>query len=158
MIQNPVLFLDFDGVLHQDDIIIKNDIIYDVSDRHLFEWLPWLSETLLQNNTFKSLRIVLCTAWVNKYGYDYCVNQLGPLSILVIGHTNQENNSSRFNQIIEFVKLHGLDSWLVLDDTPDWPDQYKDFLVNPNSVCALQENSIRNELLLKLTLLCQTSK
>lgn len=62
----PVLFLDFDGVLHPDEVYrVRDKIVLKMDGFCLFEWASLLEEILAP---YPSLSIVLSTSWARVLG------------------------------------------------------------------------------------------
>ena len=87
----PILYLDYDGVLHPSDVRITKaeplrPRIYQngrPTDRLLFENAPLLACIL---EAFPEVRISLATSWVRILGYEFAVQQLPPaLRARVVG-------------------------------------------------------------------------
>jgi hypothetical protein len=61
-IAGPVLYLDFDGVLHPDEIYrIRGRIVLRCDGMNLFEWAPLLVDHL---EPYPDPRIILSTSWI----------------------------------------------------------------------------------------------
>ena len=64
----PTLFLDFDGVLHPDEVYrVGGRIVLRVDGFSLFEWSSILDELLAP---YPGTQIVLSTSWVRILGFD----------------------------------------------------------------------------------------
>lgn len=78
---NPILYLDYDGVLHPADVRVTNTDplrprIYQggqPTNRALFEHASLLAHVL---ELFPNIRISLATSWVRAFGYEFAVQQL----------------------------------------------------------------------------------
>lgn len=72
-----ILYLDFDGVLHDDAVYCSPDrgMYLDTLGRVLFEWMPILDELLAP---YPELRVVLSTSWVRAKGLVFATSQLSP--------------------------------------------------------------------------------
>lgn len=82
-----LLYLDFDGVLHPENVYIhrKRGIYLDAPGKALFEWMPVLEELVAPH---PALKIVLSTSWVRERSYSFAKRQLSPrLQERVIGAT-----------------------------------------------------------------------
>lgn len=135
---NPVLYLDFDGVLHPDQVYTttKKGIVLRAHGHQLFEGALILEEILAP---YPDVKIVLSTSWVIVKGYSYARQQLLPsLSSRVIGATFHTRLMDRYEflkftrgqQIASDVNRRGAGAWLALDDDADgWPPYYSDRLV-----------------------------
>jgi hypothetical protein len=127
-----LLYLDFDGVLHHEDVWWHARIgpYLQAPDHYkLFQHLELL-ETLLA--PYPNVRIILSTSWVRRYGCSKAAKQLGPqLRQRVLGATfhsrmNQEHFIAlpRGRQVWEDVLRRKPLDWLALDDDGDgWPPE-----------------------------------
>jgi hypothetical protein len=158
----PVLYLDFDGVLHPADVRVTRDEplrprIYNrgqPTDRPLFQHQLLLAILL---RPYPEVRIVLSTSWARAFGYEFAVNQLMPeLRERVVGAA-MEPARTRFETIGVDVESRGLTRWIALDDDRDgWPEEVRHLLVAPtNPVFALAEPGVAEELAEKLAALCE---
>jgi hypothetical protein len=130
----PVLYLDFDGVLHpyQDEYCI-----FEIPEHVLFKFEPLLESQL---EPFPQVKIVLSTTWVkNKTGSGALFYPSPGLQRRVVGATwDHEARSyrvpvdaphrllSRYEQIAADVAWRKPSTWFALDDDfKEWPgDQY----------------------------------
>lgn len=61
-IEGPVLYLDFDGVLHPDEVYrIRGRIVLRFDGMNMFEWAPLLAEHL---EPYPDVQIILSTSRV----------------------------------------------------------------------------------------------
>lgn len=147
-----VLYLDFDGVLHPDDVYwYRNKGIVLQSPGHaLFEHVDLL-ESLLE--PYPELKIVLSTSWVRAEDFNFAKSRLSQsLQRRVIGATYHSamkreyglsglSNGAlhgyfaqltRYQQIQGDLKRRAPHVWLALDDdTKGWPAEEEDNLVAP---------------------------
>jgi len=63
---NPVLFLDFDGVLHPDAVFMTQNGPTLRAEGSLFMWSDLLVEAL---EDFPHVQVVLSTSWVRHLGF-----------------------------------------------------------------------------------------
>lgn len=160
---NPLLYLDFDGVLHSDEVFMDfKRRIYIKGSGKLFEHCDKLIETL---ESHPDVKIVLSTTWVRVKGYGRALKRLPqPLQERVIGATwhsyfkgdtemtNWWENSTRFQQIQRDVRLRKASQWLALDDdTEGWPESMESHLVACESEYGLSKPEVQNNLVLKLS-------
>lgn len=146
----PVMFLDLDGVAHDDDVYWspKRGVYMRDMQRRLFEYLPQLVEAL---KPFPEVRIVLSTSWVRQLGYTRTVGYLryhggSEFAARVIGatyhsiHTPQWDRQTRYAQIRADVTRRLLrDNWLALDNDSDgWPVHARWHLVDTQD-CGLRQ-------------------
>ena len=99
------LFLDFDGVLHPNDVV-KGQI---------FCRMPLLEEALIGSD----VRIVIASSWRHYETWEY-IELLFPASIrgllkactgaVLVGHW------ARWGEICAYVECNGVSDWVALDD------------------------------------------
>lgn len=127
-ISEPLLYLDFDGVLHPDaayrtkyGITLKN-----YPGHTLFENSELLVDALAP---YPEVKIVLSTSWVKELGFNNARKRLShELARRVIGatwHTRMDARQweylSRYQQVQQHATRHSVANWLALDDdTDDW--------------------------------------
>jgi hypothetical protein len=133
-----VLYLDFDGVLHDDEIYWspKRGIYGKTPGRTLFEWAPLLEDIL---KPYPEVRIVLSTSWVRVKSFNYAKYKLpASLQSRVIGATYHRRQmvshefaaTPRGRQVYADVLRRSPGFWMAIDDDPDgWPDQFRDNVV-----------------------------
>ncbi len=162
----PILYLDYDGVLHPADVRITKDDpqprVYDggrPTDHALFEHAPLL-ERILQ--PFPEVRISLATSWVRALGFEFAVQQLPPgLRQRVVGTIWQGfmltcPPPSRHDAITTDVEERSVQRWLALDDDIDgWHDNRRHLVVAPTDAWqGLAQPGVADELAEALELLC----
>lgn len=147
---SPVLYLDFDGVLHPAAVWLKpeNRTTPVLEERYagehaLFEHSRTLKELLAP---YPEVRLVLSTAWVLAYGIDYAASCLpGTLQARVIGSTFDIGRDgahftsvARGYQVVADAKRRGLRNWIALDDdVRDWPKGQRRRLIATDPVHGL---------------------
>lgn len=166
MINEPVLYLDYDGVLHPADVRVTLDeprrpqvyIRGEPTSHPLFEHVKLL-ESLLE--PFPTLRIILATSWVRELGFDFALSQLTPgLQSRVVGATWRQGMRiqppARYYCIQVDAEERGLEQWLALDDDLYcWPEKELHRVVAPTDrLLGLAEPGIAEELQAKLSILC----
>ena len=144
-----ILFLDFDGVLHYDDVLVRDDspILYNPCVT-LFQWVDPLIDALVPHTRVK---IVLSTSWVGVFGYDKALAALPEaLRQRVIGATYTDQSwypKTRYQQIAEHVEKHQIPRWLAIDDDViGWPDDQRHSLVECSSWHGLSQPETQVEL------------
>ena len=163
----PVLYLDYDGVLHPADVRVTKDEphqprVYQAgraTPHPLFEHAPLL-ERILQ--PFPAVRISLSTSWVRTLGYEFARQQLPPgLRERVVGTVWQGfllnyPPRTRHDAITTDVEERGVQRWLALDDDVDgWPDRRRHLVVAPTDTWqGLAQPGLADELTAALDLLC----
>jgi len=143
-IDSPVLYLDFDGVLHPDAVYrVHGEIILKYDGIGLFEWAPLLVELLAP---YPDIRIVLSTSWVRVISYDKARARLPPELIeRVIGATWHSSMNvywwhglTRYQQVSLHARRHKVQQWLAIDDdATGWPDEALRHLVPTDSMLGL---------------------
>jgi hypothetical protein len=149
-----VLFLDFDGVLHREQVLWhpKRGAYAAPPGFQLFEHAGLLARLL---EPYPTVRIVLSTAWVRRYGC-YRTTKLLPAGLRerVIGatHHSQMNQAEfiekpRGQQVWEDVLRRRPRDWFALDDDPEgWELELRNHVVltderygisSPETIAAL---------------------
>lgn len=165
-IEPPVLYLDYDGVLHPADVRVtaaepRQPRVYQGSrptSHPLFEHVTLLERCL---EPFPDVKIILATSWVRVLGYEYTVQQLPPaLRERVVGTVWQgplleHPPRTRYDAIQTDADARGLTRWLALDDDVEgWPDGHRKHLIAPNNAWyGLSEPDVADELAEALALL-----
>lgn len=166
MTSHPILYLDYDGVLHPADVRVSRDAplqpkVYirgRPTSHPLFEHTQLLESIL---KPFPGLRIILATSWVREFGFDYALERLTPsLKARVVGSTWRQGMKfeppARYYCIQIDAEDRGVERWLALDDDLYcWPNQELHRVVAPTDrVLGLAEPGIAEELKAKLSALC----
>lgn len=154
-----VLFLDFDGVLHPDDVYRNRSGLELRAPGQLMMHAGMLIEILKE---FPLVRISLSTSWVRILGYRRARAALPPeLQALTVSSTWHSRMPkapfegydmySRYQQIHAAVTRAGLTNWLALDDDPfeSWPDHDRR-LIRTDPDLGLSSLPTQEELWLKL--------
>jgi len=132
-----VLYLDFDGVLHHEDVRWrpKRGPYLDAPGHSLFEHAALLEELL---QPYPQLGIVLSTTWARVYSCYAAAKRLPPgLRDRVIGATWHSampeqtfKEKPRGTQVLEDIARRRPFAWLALDDTDDgWPMEIRDHVL-----------------------------
>jgi hypothetical protein len=166
-IQPPVLYLDFDGVLHPADVRVtasepQRPRVYQggrPTNHPLFEHAALLEHVLAP---FADVKIILATSWVRVLGYEYTVQQLKAelrerlLGTIWQGELLEYPPRARYDAIQTDATSRGLTQWLALDDDVDgWPEDARYRLIAPNnSWYGLAQPGVADELSEALALLC----
>lgn len=157
LIRGPVLYLDFDGVLHPDDVYrIRGRIVLQHDGMSLFEWAPLLAQHL---EPYPDTRIILSTSWVRVLSFNearaWLPDTLGSRVIGATWHSAMDqfwwHNLSRYQQISLHAKRHRISRWLAIDDdTEGWPDGSRGQLVHTDPMLGIATPDTRALLLRKL--------
>ncbi len=157
-----LLFLDYDGVLHPDEVfLLSNGRVELRADGSLFMWAPTLMELISDLD----VQVVLSTSWVRHLGFKRARKALPePLSSRVVGATWHSamkrsgpghiiwDEQSRYEQIESYLaRLPSKQSWLAIDDdTIGWPDDKRKHLVRTDPRLGLSDLRVRRELAQRL--------
>ncbi|KWU23361.1 HAD domain-containing protein [Burkholderia cenocepacia] len=126
---HSVLYLDFDGVLHPNEVYqTKKGIVLRAPGHNLFEHAPIIERLL---TPYPDVRIVLSTSWVLAKGFSFARDQLPEaLRSRVIGATFHRQYMrrdefvcmSRGMQVYSDSTRRGAGGWIALDDdSVGWP-------------------------------------
>lgn len=163
----PILYLDFDGVLHPADVRVTEEeperarvyIGGRPSDHPLFEHAPLL-ESLLE--PYPEVRIVLATMWARAMGLEFAAKQLPAglwsrvIDTVWRGSLLEYPPGFRYDVIQIDAESRGLTEWLALDDdTNYWPaDQLYRLVATTHYFDALAEPGVAEELSEALAMMC----
>jgi hypothetical protein len=160
-----VLFLDFDGVLHPDDVYRTRSGLVLRAPGHLMMHAGILVEILKE---FPKVKISLSTSWVRILGYRRAraalPSGLQSLTVSSTWHSRMPrapfegyDMHSRYRQIRAAVTRAGLTNWLALDDDPfaSWPDHDRR-LIRTDPDLGLSSVLTQEELRFKLRALMRT--
>jgi hypothetical protein len=142
-----VLYLDFDGVLHPEDVRRdrkRRPYVASPPGHTLFEHADLVADLL---RPYPEVRIVLSTSWVRVYdSVSRATKCLPPeLRLRVIGATYHRQMSvdgflqmSRGMQVWADVQRRSPDAWLAIDDDDsNWPTWCREQLVRTDEVLGL---------------------
>lgn len=140
-----VLFLDFDGVLHPNDVYLEKRRPVLRAEGELFMWAPSLVDAL---KCYPHVQIVLSTSWSRVFGFERAKNALPTaLRERVVGATWHSqmgrcqlggmklqyswwDEASRFEQILRYVDRARSLRWVAIDDQgQSWPPKYMKNLI-----------------------------
>ena len=110
--QDPVLFLDFDGVCHALDTAALDEDFKVISNPKLFEWLPILTDIL---EPFPNVKIIISSDWRRLFDDDSLIQILGPLGERFMGVV-ESRGSNRADEIRLEVTRRKLTRWVAIDD------------------------------------------
>lgn len=158
----PVLYLDYDGVLHNDACFWhpRRGAYLNAGPGHtLFQYAGMLEEYL---EPYPDIRIVLSTSWVRQYRCAGAAKRL-PHTVRdrVIGATYHSQmlgsafwDKPRWLQIWEDVLRRSPGSWLAIDnDVGDWPPELERHLVAADDAFGISPPGIQETLRRRLALL-----
>lgn len=154
-----VLYLDFDGVLHHEDVRWhprRGVYLNAPPSFSLFQHAGLLDALLAP---YPDLRIVLSTSWVRVLGYSRAVKRLTPsLQKRVVGATYHSHMHERAFamlprgiQVLDDVERRSPKDWLALDDDGSgWPKEHAHRLVLTDEHYGLSGPGISEQLVSKL--------
>lgn len=157
-----VIYLDFDGVLHSDEVYQDTrGRVYLRGPGQLFEYAPVLTAVLAPH---PDVRIVLSTSWVRVKGYDWVRKRLPKeLRDRVIGATwhsafaaDSEERfwwryASRYRQILRDVQRRQPAQWFAIDDDLEgWPDDDRVHVLDCSPLVGLGGTAAQAKLKTKL--------
>lgn len=156
-----MLYLDFDGVLHHEDVWRhpRRGLYFGAkgAGHTLFENAQLLEQLLAP---YPEVAIVLSTSWVRSLRYSHAAARL-PLSLRerVIGatfHTRMKANAfdslTRANQVLEDVARREPGAWVAVDDALGWPTDVLAHFVLSDPTAGIAAPSVTMDLEHKLWL------
>ncbi len=162
----PVVYLDFDGVLHPDEVYLQRGqgVVLRSQWGHLFMFAEKLEAALAP---YPAVRIVLSTSWVPTLGFDQSKARLpAGLQARIIGATYHSSmdaptpwggpsidwrGMARHQQILRHVRRHGVQDWIAIDDdVDDWPVSTRHRVIACDSDLGLGEIAAHAALLAAL--------
>lgn len=158
-----VLYLDFDGVLHHQDVWWhpRRGAFIKTPGYQLFEHMHLLEKAL---QPFPTVRIVLSTSWVHSRQYSRAAERLSlTLRERVVGATyHSAMNLEHFLMLPRGVQIHNDASrraprdWLAIDDDAHaWPTHLLHKLILTDGVLGISAPGVLEELEAKLMRLCK---
>lgn len=154
-----LIFLDFDGVLHPDEVYLKKGVPTLVGPGHLFMWAGELEQILAP---YPNVGLVLSTSWCVHRGYKRARAALpASLQERVIGSTwhSQMNRAEfldrmpRFHQILGWLARCNPKPrrWVAIDDDgAGWAEMNLDMLIHTNGATGLSDPSVQDQLIGRL--------
>jgi hypothetical protein len=125
MIVDPVLFVDFDGVLHPKavpclDVASNGRIAVNPSVSDLFVFLPILERILEPHPEF---RIVVSSSWRRHQTDNELKMFLGRLGSRMVGTTHRDKQFfCRHQEITAFCAEYAIEHWVAVDDDLPFPE------------------------------------
>ncbi len=162
-----VVYLDFDGVLHDDDVVWsrKLGIHMRTPGRVLFEWMPVLEELL---HPHPEVKVVLSTSWVRVKNFDFAKKQLSSeLQSRVIGATFHRRQMSKFEfdnqsrgaQILSDVRRRCPLTWFAIDnDDEAWPALCRQHLIKTDDRFGISDRGVQAAIRERLAALATLSE
>ncbi len=156
-----VLYLDLDGVLHPEDVILDIDgrpHVRSPQSATLFENASLLEQLL---EPYANVRIILSTSWVRTLGHDRTVAYLPPaLASRVVGSTyvpsgawgdSSSSAARRGREVLADVRRRAPWEWLAIDDCTDgWPEYALDHVVFSDPIKGIRHPTTHGDLMSKL--------
>lgn len=156
-----VLYLDYDGVLHPEDV-------YRHPKRGIYLWPGYIGHRLFENvdylvealAPYPEVQIVLSTSWVRVLGYSRARGYLPEaLNRRVIGATFHSAmprdiflEQSRPEQVLSDIRRRKPAAWLAIDDIVDgWPAECLQNFVPSHPVTGCGGAKVLSELKDKLS-------
>lgn len=155
-LNKPTVFLDFDGVLHPDEVyLVRNQPVLRMDGFSLFEWSGILAESL---DPYPAVQLVLSTSWVRLLGFEEAREHLPePLRQRVTGATwhatvpRRWTQMTRYEQVLHYIERHRTTRWLAIDDDgAGWAEKHLPNLVLTDSLLGLGVASAQADLRDKL--------
>jgi hypothetical protein len=158
-----VLYLDYDGVLHHENVLWHPRIgaYLSAPDGYVLFQHSELLERLLA--PYPAVQIVLSTTWVRRYGRTKAAKNLRPaLRSRVIGATfHSRMDEQRFSEVPRGMQVWSdvlrrkPRDWLALDDDwLDWPKWCLEKYVRTHEHEGLSDPAVQAEFREKLQELC----
>lgn len=162
-----VLYLDYDGVLHHDNVLVSPSIgpyLVAPEGYTLFQHAQLLEALLAP---YPHLQIVLSTTWVARYGCVQAAKHLRPaLRARVVGATFHPRWSAikrgdywdapRGMQVLSDVLRRKPRDWLALDDDwRHWPTNCLEKYVRTHAHAGLSDPAVEREFREKLQEMCK---
>lgn len=156
-LQRPVLYLDYDGVLHPSDVwMIDNQPVLQFKDDPsltLFCWAPILEEILAGVDKAGQIKIVLSTTWAHRFGFERASEHLPEsLKSRVIGVT-EGFPVPRLTQITVHAEDNQISRWIAIDDDFSATEKHQDKLIRCSGSLGISSIKVQQELRGKLEVL-----
>ena len=153
----PILFLDYDGVLHPDDVYLECGRPVLHATGQLFMWAPLLEDALVDH---PDVRIVLSTSWARELRFTRARDRLpqglrsrvvgatwhsamGRIDGISLGRATWWDMATRYEQIKRHATRAGLADWVAIDDNPEgWADADRDKLIQTHSAAGISSPRI----------------
>lgn len=146
----PLLFLDYDGVLHPDAVYLDTqNRPFLKGSGELFMWVPHLVDAL---DARPDIRIVLSTSWARQYGLEGAAAYLPPAlreRVVASCASPRRRWLPKYAEVQNFVKSHAIapDQWIAVDDDDyGWSHEAQRNLVLCDPIVGLSELDVAQEL------------
>lgn len=150
----PTIYLDFDGVLHDDDVYLVDGVpTMKTLGRALFEWASVLDDSLVE---FPMVQIILSTSWATVMSCEKAASFLPPsLQRRVIGYVrHRASGTPRGVVVCNDANCRGLTNWFAIDnDDAGWPARYRQRLLKTNDRAGLSDGELSISLFMMLVML-----
>jgi hypothetical protein len=162
-----ILFLDFDGVLHQDAVFRPHNRPLELRAEGTLMMHSFILEKILSD--FPAVDLVLSTSWVRELGYQRTLKKI-PESLrqrvkgatwhkaMRQGGIDPFSYWNRFEQIHSHVRRNGIKQWIALDDLHSgeegWPEEHRQHLVLCRHEIGIADPAVQAELRQKLRSIC----
>ena len=151
-----ILFLDFDGVLHPDNVRLAQygygePLVPEILEPgyELFCWADALAAILDDEDPHGRVKIILSTSWVNHFPW---ASEYLPPSVRgrVIGEI-KHGHLPRGALVALHAEINTLDRWIAIDDDcQDWPEEHLHRLVRCDGKHGLSDLAVQKQLREKL--------
>lgn len=150
---NKVLYLDYDGVLHTEEVYFhpRRGVRITTPGRTLFEWMSVLDALMAPH---PDVKIILSTSWVRIRNFNFAKKQLSArLQAQVIGATYHRRHMEkevfaalpRGEQIVRDVYRRGPAAWFAVDDDAlHWPQWCRDNLIKTHGATGISDPHIQH--------------
>ncbi len=153
-----ICYLDYDGVLHQESMLLRQAHAFVATPGHrLFEWEAILRDLLAP---YPDVKLVLSTPWVRLQSFSYAKRHLHPaLQLRVVGATYHRRwmDPNEFAELPRGVQILGdvlrrkpLDWFAIDDDGFDWPAWCRSKLVLTQQHIGLTEIAVQRDIARRL--------
>lgn len=163
-----VLYLDFDGVLHHENVRISNKTgpFLQAPERYILFQHAELLASLLR--PYPKVLIVLSTSWAVRYGLTAAAKKLpSELQARVIGgtfhnrhmHMQEFLDTHRGQQIAADVLRRQPRDWIALDDDEEgWCPSHLNHFVQTHMYEGISDPEVLSKFKAKLEAMCKPTK
>lgn len=154
LFNTPVLYLDFDGVVHAYGEAAFSADFSLLPNPRVFAWLPHLT-TLLEPHP--DVRIIVSSDWARLFGDEALVRLLGPLGQRFVGVVGVRMGRRR-DDIENDVALRRLTKWVAIDDDVSIKRPRNERFIWCDPALGLSDSRVQTELSVALGNLCRPQK